>query len=124
MEFVANGAKEQTDCWFEVQEYPHTFTSQLKAKNCVEHDDVTFEIDTEASDAEVNWYLGNKKLVPDGTSIVVTAVGTKRTLTIHDAALKQCGEINARTNKDRSAAPLHVGVLNEIVKHVTSDAFR
>ena len=37
-----------------MQPYPHTFTSKLKAKNCVEHDDVTFEIDTEASDAEVN----------------------------------------------------------------------
>ena len=36
-----------------MQPYPHTFTSKLKAKNCVEHDDVTFEIDTEASDAEV-----------------------------------------------------------------------
>jgi hypothetical protein len=68
MEFVANGAKEQTDCWFEVatppltavpdpctqvQPYPHTFTSQLKPKNCVENDEVTFEIDTEAADAEV-----------------------------------------------------------------------
>ena len=36
-----------------MQPYPHTFTSQLKSKNCVEHDSVTFEIDTEASDAEV-----------------------------------------------------------------------
>ncbi len=73
---------------------------------------------------QVTWYLGNKKLVPDGTNMSVTAVGTKRTLTIHDAQLKHCGEINARTNKDRSNAPLNVGILNEILKPVTSDAFR
>ena len=73
---------------------------------------------------QVTWYLGNKKLVPDGTNISVTAEGTKRTLTIHDAQLKHVGEINARTNKDRSDAHLHVGILNEITKAVTSDAFR
>ena len=73
---------------------------------------------------QVTWYLGNKKLVPDGTNITVTAEGTKRTLTIHDAAQKHEGEINARTNKDRSDAHLHVGILNEITKAVTSDAFR
>ena len=73
---------------------------------------------------QVTWYLGNKKLVPDGTNISVTADGTKRTLTIHDAQLKHVGEINARTNKDRSDAHLHVGILNEITKAVTSDAFR
>ena len=73
---------------------------------------------------QVTWYLGNKKLVPDGTNISVTVEGTKRTLTIHDAQLKHVGEINARTNKDRSDAHLHVGVLNEIIKAVTSDAFR
>ena len=73
---------------------------------------------------QVTWYLGNKKLVPDGTNISVTADGTKRTLTIHDAQLKHAGEINARTNKDRSDAHLHVGILNEIISNVTSDSFR
>ena len=73
---------------------------------------------------QVTWYLGNKKLVPDGTNISVTSEGTKRTLTIHDAQLKHIGEINARTNKDRSDAHLHVGILNEIISNVTSDSFR
>ena len=73
---------------------------------------------------QVTWYLGNKKLVPDGTNISVTSEGTKRTLTIHDAQLKHVGEINARTNKDRSDTHLHVGILNEIISNVTSDSFR
>ena len=36
-------------------EYPHTFTSQLKGQNVVEHDRCEFEIDVEADDADVSW---------------------------------------------------------------------
>ena len=50
--------------------------------------------------------------------------GTKRKLIINDVSMKDTGEITAKTNKDKSTAPLHVGILNEITKEVTSDAFR
>ena len=69
--------------------------------------------------------MGTKKLVPDGVNVIVSdGPGTKRSLTIHDASMKHCGDVSAKTNKDKSTAPLHVGILNEIVKPVTSDAFR
>ena len=70
MEFVKNGYEDQTNCWFQVDPYPHTFTSKLRPVNCVEKDNVEFEITTEAADAEVTWYHGIKKLVPDGEKIV------------------------------------------------------
>ena len=70
MEFVKNGEKDQTDCWFQVDPYPHTFTSKLRPVNCVEKDTVEMEITTEAPDAEVTWYSGIKKIVPDGERII------------------------------------------------------
>ena len=36
---------------YHFSEYPHTFTSQLKGQNVVEHDRCEFEIDVEAPDA-------------------------------------------------------------------------
>ena len=69
-EFVKNGEKDQTDCWFQVDPYPHTFTSKLRPVNCVEKDTVEMEITTEAPDAEVTWYSGIKKIVPDGERII------------------------------------------------------
>ena len=38
--------------------------------------------------------------------------------------MKESGEISCKTNKDKSSAKLHVGILNEIKKEVTSDSFR
>ena len=38
--------------------------------------------------------------------------------------MKDSGDISAKTNKDKSTAPLNVGILNAITKEVTSDAFR
>ena len=38
--------------------------------------------------------------------------------------MKDTGEITAKTNKDKSTAPLHVGILNKITKEVTSGMFR
>ena len=58
---------------WQVDPYPHTFTSKLKPVNCVEKDTVEFDIETEASDAEVTWYQGNKKIVPDGERIIAVA---------------------------------------------------
>ena len=46
LEFVKNGYEDQTNCWFQVDPYPHTFTSKLKPVNCVEKDTVEFEITT------------------------------------------------------------------------------
>ena len=66
MEFVKNGYEDQTNCWFQVDPYPHTFTSKLRPVNCVEKDNVEFEITSEAANAEVTWYHGIKKLIPDG----------------------------------------------------------
>ena len=54
----------------QVDPYPHTFTSKLKPVNCVEKDNIEFEITTEAADAEVTWFNGNKKIVADGERIV------------------------------------------------------
>ena len=79
--------------------YPHTFTSKLKPVNCVEKDSVEFVIDTEAADAEVTWYNGNKKIVPDGTRIIEVAKGKQRKLIINDVSMKDSGDINCRTNK-------------------------
>ena len=56
-----------------VDPYPHTFTSKLKPINCVEKDTVEFDIETEAADAEVVWYQGNKKIVADGERIIAVA---------------------------------------------------
>ena len=46
-------------------EYPHTFTSKLKGQTVVEHDRAEFEINVEASDAEVTWYRDGKKINPE-----------------------------------------------------------
>ena len=124
LEYVKNGEVDQTNCWFQVDEYPHTFTSKLKAVNCVEKDTVEFNIDTEAADAEVTWYIGNKKIVPDDKKIFVSGEGTKRKLVIKGVEMKDSGDITCKTNKDKSTANLHVGILNEITKAVTSDAYR
>ena len=124
MEFMKNGYDDQTNCWFEVEEYPHTFTSKLEACNVVETDTAEFEITTEAEDAEVTWYLGTKKVVPDGNRILVEATGKTRRLIINKCQLKDAGEITAKTNKDKSTTVLNVGILNAIVKEVTSDAYR
>ena len=54
----------------QVDPYLYTFTSKLRPVNCVEKDNVEFEITTEAADAEVTWYHGIKKLIPDGERII------------------------------------------------------
>ena len=57
----------------QVDPYPHTFTSKLKPVNCIEKDTVEFDIDTEAADAEVTWYQGNRKIVVDGERVIAVA---------------------------------------------------
>lgn len=39
----------------------------------MEKDTVEFDIETEASDAEVTWYQGNKKIVVDGERVIAVA---------------------------------------------------
>ena len=66
---------------WQVDPYPHTFTSKLRPVNCVEKDTIEFEITTEAADAEVTWYNGNKKIVADGERIIeVVEVSEKKRL--------------------------------------------
>ena len=124
MEFMKNGEDDQTNCWFEVEEYPHTFTSKLTDKNAVEKDTVEFEINTEAEDAEVKWYFGNKVIVPDDDKITIIEEGKLRKLIMRKCQVKDSGEISCKTNKDKSSAKLRVGVLNEITMDITSDGFR
>ena len=124
MEFMKNGEDDQTNCWFEVEEYPHTFTSKLVDKNVVEKDTVEFEITTEADDAEVKWYKDNKVIVPDGDRITIVEQGKVRKLILKNCQVKDSGDITCKTNKDKSSAKLRVGVLNEITSDITSDGFR
>ncbi|MFN9939970.1 MAG: hypothetical protein ACK56I_10910, partial [bacterium] len=100
MEFMKNGYDDQTNCWFEVEEYPHTFTSKLDSSNVIETDTAEFEITPEAEDAEVTWFQGTKKIVPDGNRIVVIAEGKTRKLIINNTQIKDSGEITCKTNKD------------------------
>ena len=48
-------------------EYPHKFTSKLKGQSVVEHDKCEFEIDVEASDADVTWCHNGKPIQADDT---------------------------------------------------------
>ena len=64
MEFVKNGEKDQTDCWFQVDPYPHTFTSKLRPVNCVEKDTVEMEITTEARTPRSPGTAASRRLCP------------------------------------------------------------
>ncbi|XP_023324296.1 twitchin isoform X2 [Eurytemora carolleeae] len=117
MEFVKNGEKDQTDCWLQVEEYPHTFTSKLKGQTAVEHDRVEFEIDVEATDAEVTWFRNGKKITPDQDGrIEIVVEGKKRKLVIKDAHLEDAGEITCATNRDSSSCSFQVKYANEFTK--------
>ena len=45
--------------------YPHKFVGKLKSKSVVEHQEVSFELEVEAEDAEVAWYQNGQKIKPD-----------------------------------------------------------
>ena len=47
-------------------EFQHKFASKLKSKECVEDDHVTFSIDVEEEDAEVEWFKDGVPIIPDG----------------------------------------------------------
>ena len=47
-----------------------------------------FEITTEAEDAEVKWYLGNKLIIPDGEKITIIEQGKLRKLLINNCQMK------------------------------------
>jgi len=115
-EFVKNGERDQTDCWLDVEEYPHTFTSQLKGQNVVEHDRCEFEIDCEADDAEVSWYRDGKKITPEDGRVEIVVEGKKRKLIFKDTHLEDAGEITCKTNKDSSSCMLRVAHANMFIK--------
>lgn len=117
LEFVKNGERDQTDCWLQVEEYPHSFTSKLTGQSVVEHDRAEFSIEVEASDAEVIWYKNGKKINPEQDGRVEVVVdGKKRKLVIKDTHLEDAGEITCKTNKDSSSCQLDVKYANEFVK--------
>jgi titin len=91
-----------------ISEYPHKFTSKLKGKSVVEHQEAAFEIDVEAEDAEVAWFVNGKKLNPDDKRVQISANGLKRRLIIKDALLADNGEVSAKTNVDKATANLKV----------------
>lgn len=130
-EFVKNGEKDQTDCWLEVEEYPHTFTSQLKGQSVVEHDRCEFEIDVEADDAEVSWYRDGKKINPEDGRVEIVVEGKKRKLIFKDTHLEDAGEITCKTNRDSSSCTLKVArksffldnLRSECQKYFTSSRF-
>ena len=53
-----------------LSEYPHKFTSKLKGQSVIEHDKCEFEIDVEASDAEVTWCHNGKPIQADDARYV------------------------------------------------------
>jgi len=116
MEFVKNGEVDQTNCWLDVEEYPHTFTSKLKGKDVVEHDRCEFEIDVEADDASVSWYRDGKKIQPEDGRVDIVVDGKKRKLVFKDTKLDDAGEISCKTNKDSSSCDLRVSHANVFVK--------
>ena len=89
-------------------EYPHTFTSQLKGQNVVEHDRCEFEIDVEADDAEVSWFRDGKKINPEDGRVEIVVEGKKRKLIFKDTHLEDAGEITCKTNRDSSSCTLKV----------------
>lgn len=91
-----------------VPEHPDKFTSKLKSKSVVEHQEAAFEIDVEVEDADVTWYQNGKRINPDDKRVNVVVDGLKRKLVIKDTLLSDAGEIQARTNKDESSAKLRV----------------
>ena len=89
-------------------EYPHSFTSQLKGQNVVEHDRCEFEIDVEADDAEVSWFRDGKKINPEDGRVEIVVEGKKRKLIFKDTHLEDAGEITCKTNRDSSSCILKV----------------
>ena len=89
-------------------EYPDKFTSKLKSKSVVEHQEAVFEVNVEAEDAEVDWYINGKRINPDDKRVQVICDGLKRKLVIKDAHLSDSGEVQARTNVDETSAKLQV----------------
>ncbi len=89
-------------------EYPHKFIKKLKNVSTVEHEKVEFEVETEAEDADVTWYINGKKVNPDDKRFQVIVDKNKRKLVIKDALLSDAGEVCAKTNVDDSACKLKV----------------
>jgi len=116
MEFVKNGEQDQTNCWLDVEEYPHTFTSKLKGQNVVEHDRCEFEIGVEADDADVSWYRDGKKINLEDGRVEIVSDGKTRKLIFKDTHLEDAGEISVKTNKDSSSCQLKVAYANGFVK--------
>jgi len=116
MEFVKNGEVDQTNCWLDVEEYPHTFTSQLKGQSVVEHDKTEFEINVEADDAEVSWYRNGVKIKAEDGRVETVVEGKKRKLVIKDTLLEDAGEITCKTNTESSSCQLKVAYANCFIK--------
>jgi hypothetical protein len=64
-DFGAEGESETT-CDLKIDEFQHTFTSELKGKNVVEDETAVFEINVEEDDAPVKWFKDGVEIVPDG----------------------------------------------------------
>jgi len=115
-EFVKPGEDSECSCIVNIEEYPHTFTSQLKGQDVQETDEATFEIDCEAEDAEVTWYQNGKPIKEDDPRFTIIKKGKKRIMKIKSAQLSDTGKIEVRTNVDKSECQLNVKIENKIIK--------
>ncbi|XP_059094392.1 twitchin-like [Tigriopus californicus] len=114
-QFVKDGEESEIICNLNIEEYPHKFTSKLKSKNVVEHQEAAFEINCEADDCEVAWYQNGKKITPDDKRVQIISDGLKRKLVFKDTLLLDAGEITVESIMDKASCHLKVAHANRFI---------
>lgn len=116
MEFGKEG-EDEVKCQVAVNEFEHSFTSDLTGKSVVEDETAVFEIGVEEDDAPVKWYKDGVEIVPDGKRIQIVVEGKKRKLIIKNCKKEDAGMISVKTSTgDERSAPLDVAYHNGFKK--------
>ena len=84
-------------------------------QDVVEHDNCEFEIDVEADDADVTWYLNGQPIDLNSGRVEIIKIGKKRKLVLKCASLADSGDITVKTNTEQSSCQLNVQCENDII---------
>ena len=84
-------------------------------QDVVENDNCEFEIDVEADDADVTWYLNGQPIDLNSGRFEIIKIGKKRKLVLKCASLADSGDITVKTNTEQSSCQLNVQCENDII---------
>ncbi|KAK7065507.1 Immunoglobulin like [Halocaridina rubra] len=108
--------KEVTETTLSVVDQPFKFVKQLLSKTVTENQKVVLECEVDEAEAEVEWFMGDKKIESDNKSVKIMKDGRKRQLVFKSITLSDEGKYTCKTNADETTCEVYVMHENKFKK--------